>query len=65
MEPCPKYYYPSVPLRLATIRGADPLVRGRRPHRLSFGRGYAALRGSRFRLPTGAARTANRPLCSA
>jgi hypothetical protein len=36
-------YYPSVSLRLATIRGADPLVRGRRPRRPGFGCGYPAL----------------------
>jgi hypothetical protein len=29
------FYYPSVSLRLATIRGADPLVRSRRPRRLA------------------------------
>jgi hypothetical protein len=48
----PIYYYPSVSLLLATIRGADPLVPGRHPRRASHGCGYAAPWGRRFRLPT-------------
>jgi hypothetical protein len=46
------YYYPPVSSLPATIRGADPLVRGRRPRRPSFGCGYAALWGRLFRLQT-------------